>query len=194
MKQAQFTKQILTSTEKMIDLVQNMLSISRIEQEKIKLDIAEMNVAKMLNEIRKMFEEKASAKKLKLTVKDVPNDLMVMGDQEKLKQVLSNFVDNSIKYTPKGRITISALDRPEVVDIMIADTGIGIPKEDVEKIGTRFYRSQNAIDVDNHGTGLGVYIAQTIIAKHHGHLKFESAEGSFTKVIITLPKKQKNED
>lgn len=193
-KQDEFTKQILTSTEKMIDLVQNMLSISRIEQEKIKLDIIDVNIAEVINSTAKMFEEKANTKGLQLIVKEMPSNLIIMADPDKLKQAISNFIDNAIKYTSKGRITISVVDRPEVIDIMVADTGIGIPKSDLEKIGTRFYRSQNAIDVDNHGTGLGIYIAQTIVDKHHGHLRIESSEGQFTKFIITLPKKQKIEE
>lgn len=193
-KQNDFAKQILSSTEKMINLVQNMLSISRIEQEKIKLDIADVNVSEVVNSTVKMLIQKAEAKKLKIIVKEIPDNLIIMADQDKLKQVLSNFIDNAIKYTNKGRITISVVDRPEVVDIMVADTGIGIPERDLEKIGTRFYRSQNAIDIDNHGTGLGIYIAQTIIDKHHGHLKIESAEGSYTKFTITLPKRQKLEE
>lgn len=190
-KQSEYASQILESTEKMIDLVQSMLSISRIEQEKIQLDITDVNIADLISSSLEMFEQKAAAKNIRLIEKPIPNNILVMADPEKLKQVLSNLIDNAIKYTAKGRITVSVVDRPEVIDIIVADTGIGIPAREIEKIGTRFYRSQNAIDVDNHGTGLGVYIANTIIEKHHGHMKIESTEGSYTKFTITLPKKQK---
>lgn len=190
-KQSEFIQQILSSTEKMIELTQSMLSISRIEQEKIKLEIGDVNVNDLLASTVKMFDEKVKAKHLKIVYEPAKDNLVIMADQDKLKQVVSNLIDNSIKYTPKGRITVSVKDRPEVVDITVADTGIGIPSEQVDKIGTRFFRTQNAIDVDNHGTGLGVYIAETIIKKHHGHMRIESREGHSTKITITLPKRQK---
>ncbi len=193
-KQLKFIKEIHSATEKMIDLTNNMLSISRIEQEKIKLDISDVNVGDLIKNISEMFKEKVESKKLKLITEPIDQNLVIMADQEKLKQAISNLIENSIKYTKKGRITLSVSDKPEVVDIMVSDTGIGIPEDEIEKIGTRFYRSQNAINLDNHGTGLGMFITRTIIEKHHGHFKIESRENSFTKTILTLPKKQRAEE
>lgn len=189
-KQQKFIKEILASTEKMIELTNSMLSISRIEQEKIKLDFSDVNVADVVSGLITMLASKAEAKKIKLITKPIVENLVIMADQEKLKQALTNLIENGIKYTKKGRVTVSVVDRPEVIDIIVADTGIGIPSADLERIGSRFFRSQNAIDVDNHGTGLGIFIAQTIAEKHHGHLKIESSEGQSTRVTLTLPKKQ----
>jgi len=143
-----------------------------------------------LGSITSMLNHNADSKGISLITKPIDTNLVIMGDQDKLKQAFSNLIENAIKYTPKGRVTVSVVDRPEVIDIIVADTGIGIPGAELEKIGSRFYRSQNAIDVDNHGTGLGIYIAQTIVDKHHGHMKIESQEGEFTKVTVTLPKRQ----
>ncbi len=190
-KQLSFLKEIHNSTEKMIDLVGSMLSISRIEQEKIKLEINDINLADLINSVSKMLENQADEKNLKIICKEIPSNLVIMGDQDRLHQVVSNLVENAIKYTNSGRVTISTVDKPEVVDIVISDTGIGIPQNDLEKIGTRFFRSQNAIDIDNHGSGLGIFIAKTIIEKHHGHIKIDSVVGKGTKISITLPKKQK---
>lgn len=189
-KQHQFTREILTSTEKMISLTNNMLSISRIEQDKIKLEFSDINLYDLIESLIAMFTPTAHDKKIKLILAPFDHNLVIMGDIERLSQALSNLIDNAIKYTVKGRVTLSVVDKSESVDIMIADTGIGIPREEIEKIGTRFYRSQNAIDVDNHGTGLGIFIAQTIINKHHGHLKIESVENRGARVIVSLPKKQ----
>ncbi len=192
-KQSSFVKEILSSTEKMIDLVGNMLSISRIEQEKIKLDITDINLKDLVGSLVASLQNKADSKDIRLDCKPIEDNLLIMADQDRIRQALSNIIENAVKYTPKGRVTVSVIDRPEVIDITVADTGIGIPAKELDKIGTRFFRSQNAIDVDNHGSGLGIYIAQTIIDKHRGYLKIDSVEGQFTKVTLTLPKKQKVE-
>lgn len=189
-KQQSFLEEISSSTEKMIALVGSMLSISRIEQEKIKLKITDVNVLDIISSVTKSLQGKADEKKLNLVQKEIGNNIVIMADQDHLRQALSNIIENAIKYTNKGRVTISVIDRPEIVDIIIADTGIGIPESEIQKIGTRFYRSQNAIDVDHHGSGLGIYIAKTIVEKHHGHSKIESDVNKGTKITLTLPKKQ----
>ncbi|OQB06694.1 MAG: Sensor histidine kinase YycG [bacterium ADurb.Bin212] len=189
-KQTTFLKEIMSSTEKMIELVGSMLSISRIEQEKIKLKIIDVNLSDIIGSVSKSLEGKAEEKHISLVIKDISKDIVIMADQDHLRQAFSNIIENAIKYTQKGRVTISVTDRPEVVDVTVADTGIGIPEREIEKIGTRFFRSQNAIDVDNHGSGLGIYIAKTVIEKHHGHIKIDSVVNKGTKITLTLPKKQ----
>lgn len=189
-KQTAFLKEIMSSTEKMIELVGSMLSISRIEQEKIKLKIIEVNLSDIIKSVARSLEGKAEEKHVNLFIKDISKDIIIMADQDHLRQAFSNIIENAIKYTPKGRVTISVTDRPEVVDVTVADTGIGIPEREIEKIGTRFFRSQNAIDVDNHGSGLGIYIAKTVIEKHHGHIKIDSVLNKGTKITLTIPKKQ----
>lgn len=189
-KQQSFLEEISSSTEKMIALVGSMLSISRIEQEKIKLKITDVNVLDIISSVTKSLQGKADEKNLNLTQREIGNNIVIMADQDHLRQALSNIIENAIKYTNKGRVTVSVIDRPEVVDIIVTDTGIGIPESEIQKIGTRFYRSQNAIDVDHHGSGLGIYIAKTIVEKHHGHSKIESNINKGTKITLTLPKKQ----
>ncbi len=191
-KQQKFAEEILNSTERMIKLTNSILSISRIEQDKIKLCLDEINIQDIIYQVLDPLQNKAENKNLKIIVKPIDHNLIIVGDQEKLRQALSNFIENAIKYTEKGRITISALEHKNNVEIIIADTGIGIPQQEIEKIGKRFYRSQNALNTDKKGTGLGVYIAKTIIEKHHGRLEIQSRENEYTKIIITLPKNQNN--
>lgn len=189
-KTIEYLDEIRKSSQKMIALTNNMLSIARIEQDKIKLEIKDINIKDSIDSIIKMFSERAKEKNLNLSAPETNKDLVIMADQDKINQTITNLIDNAIKYTKKGSIKISLVERAEEIDIIIEDTGIGIPDEEIEKIGSRFFRTQEAIDVDNHGTGLGVFIAKTIVEKHHGRFKIESKIGKGTKITLTLPKIQ----
>lgn len=189
-KQKEYLSQVKESVLKMIDLTNNLLSISRIEQDKIKLKIGDVNLCQVTSDIVKEMQPKAEENEIGLVCKTKNKNLIIQADQDKLSQALSNIVDNAIKYTKKGSVTGEIIDNKSSVTIIIKDTGIGIPKEELEKIGEKFYRSQNAIDEDNQGTGLGVFIAKTIIEKHAGSLEIESKIGKGTIIKITLPKNQ----
>lgn len=190
LKQRDSLNEIHSSVEKMITLTNNMLSVSRIEQEKIKLNIEDVNIGELINTVVGIFEIKTKEKKIYLEVSEIKNNLIIMADPDKLTQVISNLIDNAIKYTKKGGVKISLVDKANKISISVVDTGVGISKEDIEKVGTRFFRSQQAIDIDNHGTGLGLYISKTIIEKHNGELNINSKLGAGTTVTVTLPKRQ----
>lgn len=193
-KQKEYLGEIHESTEKMVQLTSNLLSISRIEQEKIKLHIEEINVSDMFSLIVKNFGEKAQELGVELILSDIDNNLIISADQDRLTQAISNIVDNSIKYSPHGKVEISILDKKLSIEIIVKDNGVGIPKESVEKIGEKFYRTQEAINIDNKGTGLGVFISKTIIEKHHGFMNIESYPKKGTMITINLPKKAKESD
>ena len=174
----------------MITLTNSMLSVSRIDQEKIKLNVDDVNVGELIESIAVVFRPKAKVKGIDFTVSDIKNNLIIMADEDKLFQVISNLVDNALKYTKKGTVKIDVIDKVNKILIRVTDTGIGISEEDIEKIGTRFFRSQEAIDIDNHGTGLGLYISKTIIDKHNGEFNIVSHLGKGTTIEATFPKRQ----
>ncbi len=189
-KQKDSLQEIYNSVEKMITLTNNMLSVSRIEQEKIKLNVDDVNVGELIESVAVLFRPKAKTKGIEFSISDIKNNLIIMADEDKLFQVISNLVDNALKYTKKGSIKIDVIDKANKVLFRVTDTGIGISEEDIEKIGTRFFRSQEAINVDNHGTGLGLYISKTIIEKHNGELNIVSHLGKGTTIKATFPKRQ----
>lgn len=193
-KQKEHIDQIHDSCEKMISLTNNLLSISRIEQGKIKLSLEDVNLTDLISEIGKNFAAKAQEAGVSLKILPAPTNLIIYADSEKLASALNNFVDNSIKYAPKGIVEIEVIDKKISVDIIVKDNGIGIPEQYIEKIGEKFYRTQEAINIDNKGTGLGVFIAKTIIEKHGGTLLIESKLAAGTKITINLPKKAKESD
>ena len=189
-KQKDSLQEIYDSVEKMITLTNNMLSVSRIEQEKIKLNYEDVNIKELITKVIKSFISVAKDKGIELEVPPIKNNLIIMADPDKLYQVISNLLDNAIKYTKKGRVSLKIIDKANKVQISVSDTGMGISKEDIEKVGTRFYRSQEAINIDNHGTGLGLYISKTIIEKHFGEFNIKSELGKGTTIEVTFPKRQ----
>lgn len=188
-EQSDYVKEIHNATEKMVALTKSLLSISRIEQEKIKLDLEESNLSDLIIKTIESLRDMAESNNVKIDLSKFNKNLIVNLDPEKIGQVLSNILDNAIKYSPKGVVSISVEENPTNVIIGIADTGIGIPEDEIDKIGTRFYRTQSAITLDHQGTGLGLFIAKTIIEKHQGKLDITSKPGKGTKISITLPRK-----
>ena len=190
-KQKEYLDQIHNSTEKMVSLTNNLLSISRIEQGKIKLNLQEVNLSDLFDEIARNQSGIAEEKGVELSFSQIEKNLIITADPEKLASAINNFIDNAIKYAPKGKVSVEVLDKKLSVDIMIKDNGIGIPDTALEKIGEKFYRTQEAINIDNKGTGLGVYISRTIIEKHQGTLNIISKPNHGTEILINLPKKIK---
>ena len=176
------------SVKKMISLTNNLLSISRIEQEKIKLEKEDVNIKELFTRIEQAFGPAAKTKKIALDI-DPKVDRLVYCDGEKIFQALSNIVDNSIKYTKEGSVKLSARVSGGSIEIKITDTGVGIPEESIGMIGDKFYRTQEAINIDNKGTGLGMFISKTIIEKHNGKLSISSKLGKGSEFLIILPVK-----
>ena len=119
---------------------------------------------------------------------------MIMGDRNRLEQVMMNVVGNSIKYTPDGgTISVDAGISGRKVWIEVSDNGIGIPRQDWERIFDRFYRVDKARSRESGGTGLGLSIAREIVLRHHGTIALASHDGPGTTVRIVLPIRQKEE-
>lgn len=187
-KQKDYLKEIHQACEKMVSLTNNLLSISRIEQEKIKLQISEINMVDLINKVTKSLQDKIDSSPVKFKVEIKKKNLIISADFEKLYQAIINIVDNALKYTKKGSVCLSVCDQGENIAIILKDTGIGIPEDQIEKIGQRFFRTQGAIDIDTKGTGLGIYIAKSIILKHRGQFDILSQKDKGTEIKIILPK------
>ena len=124
----------------------------------------------------------------------IPPLPMITGDRSRLEQVVMNVVGNSIKYTPDGgSISVDAGVRGKNVWIEVSDTGIGIPRQDRERIFDRFYRVDKARSRESGGTGLGLSIAREIVLRHHGTIAIQDQDGPGTTVRIVLPIRQSEE-
>ncbi|MDP3788786.1 MAG: ATP-binding protein, partial [Candidatus Omnitrophota bacterium] len=132
---------------------------------------------------------RANDKNILLSFTAEPGMDKIRAAREYIQETLTNLIVNSIKYTPRnGRIDIMIRDNGSSVSIVIADTGIGIPKNELSRVFDEFYRASNAKEVEKDGTGLGLSIAKQVIEMHNGKIWVESEEGKGSKFSIELPK------
>jgi len=185
------TKRILSSTEKLIFLVNDMLDISRIEAGKLsELDIENIDVTKLLKSVVNSFELLAKKKGIKMTINLPKVKLpMVQYNSEKFKQVCSNLIDNAIKYTneKKGIVEISLRDKKSYIEIEIADNGAGVPTNSMDKIFEKFGMAESAMHRKQSGTGLGLAICKQIVEFFGGKIWVKNRKKKGVGFIFTIP-------
>lgn len=182
---------ILRSNQRMIDLVNDLLSVSRIDLGADFDQLETVNIKQIINDV--LTESKIAAQKKNLIIEFNPNPNISWNltlDRRKFYEVVTNLVNNAIKYnrTP-GKITIILIDNIENIQIALSDTGIGIPPKDQNRVFTKFYRSDNAVKSNTEGTGLGLYVVKSYVDKWHGKIWFESEINKGTTFHLELPKK-----
>lgn len=169
-------------------LLEDLLTIARLEARQEKLDRRELHFGEVMQTIADDWEVKLRQKKLELKM-EVPNDLPgVMADRLRMEQVLNNLLENAVKYTePEGKITLRACKDETAVTLRVEDTGRGIPPADLPHIFERFYRADKSRNREQGGTGLGLSIVKHIVNLHGGTASAESRYGKGTAIILRLP-------
>lgn len=172
--------------DRMTTLVQDLLELSRIDNKQIQLNFTLIDLSEILAEVIEAQHIHIMNKGHKITVDYDPNVLyMTKGDASRLKQVLHNILSNSVKYTEDGgKIHIEMTKVPGYIKMSIADTGMGIPKEDIKRIFERFYRVDKARSRKLGGTGLGLSIAKELMLLHEGDIEIKSELGKGTEMIL----------
>lgn len=171
-----------------IDMTEDLLLISRIENEKIFLNLTKVNLITILNTVLRQMETKLQEKNLTFKVDSIDSPI-ITGDKKRLAQIFRIIIDNTIKYSyPNSEILISIFES-KGTRIKIKDQGIGIPKNEIPKLFTKFYRAKNASNIK--GTGLGLVIAQQLVKLHNGSINIKSKvnEGSEFEIIFPAFKK-----
>jgi signal transduction histidine kinase len=186
-KRKKYLKIIETETDRMSKMVKDMLNLSRIDMGTLKFDVEDVNVNDLLEEMQLELEGAASKKKLKLTVHYTKPLPKMRTDKEKLRQIFINLITNSIKYTEKGSITVDAKKRGRYIEFSIADTGIGIPKKEQEKIFDRFYQIESPHTRKVLGAGLGLSLVKEYVKNMRGKMWLDSKVGKGTTFYFTLP-------
>jgi signal transduction histidine kinase len=172
----------------MADLVSDLLDISRIEAGRLKLGFKALDIAQVVYEVSESVAETIKQRDLTLQVAVSPGLPKVHADRNRIIQVLLNFVSNAYRYTPAGgTITLSVCQDGDVVQVDVADTGIGIPLEEQEKIFERYYRADHPLVRQQAGTGLGLPIAKSLIEMHGGKLWLQSKVDRGSTFSFTLP-------
>ncbi len=166
---------IMNSSQNLISIVGEFLDISRIEQGRMVYNKENFEVGTLVKEVIKELLPNIQKAGLDINT-DIPDSFTakVLLDKGKIKQIIGNLVDNAIKYTPKGTITIRAENQGNKALIKIKDSGIGIEKEDIEKLFTKFTRTKDAFKTNVSGTGLGLYVAKKMMEAQGGNIKVES--------------------
>lgn len=184
--QREFVSQMMSSIERMTELLEELLDFARVEAGQLKLDLQTVDLSELVPAVVSPLVVLADRKQQRLEL-DVPDGLpLVTADPSRLQQVLTNFLSNAIKYTPEGgRIVLQARAQGDTIRVAVADTGIGISAEDQKELFKRFFRAQNVDGIP--GTGLGLSISRGIIEAHGGRVGAESTLGEGSTFWFELP-------
>ncbi len=170
--------QAFFSSQRMVYLIADLLNVSRLKTGKFIIEPAPVNLAELVNQELKQLVETAATKSLTLSYEQPKEFPTLMLDETKTRQVIMNFADNAIYYTPAGgHITVKLVNNPETIELRVEDNGIGVPKAEQHHLFTKFYRAGNARKARPDGTGLGLFMAKKVIAAEGGSIIFESTEG-----------------
>lgn len=187
--QAKLLKKAFEGNDRMIGLVNEMLSINHTEEASLSYNPQPTDIVPLIDNI--IFDFVGESYKRGIELLFLKPDIMPKQmhiDQGKIRFVIQNLIENAIKYSNNGdRILISLNEQPDTLTISVKDTGIGIKDEDKAKIFEKFFRSKNAKEKEEIGTGLGLYTSKNIVEKHGGIMTFESIEGQGTTFSISLP-------
>jgi two-component system phosphate regulon sensor histidine kinase PhoR len=186
-KNSKYIKIIKNHTDRLINIVQDLLTVSKLEDANITLDISEIKLKPFFDNLSVTFEQRLKNKNLYLNINLEDQNITLKADEYKLEQLFINLIENAIKYSEQGGITITA--KPDNTDIRfeVSDTGIGIPESDISRVFERFYTVDKSRSRISAGTGLGLSIAKHIVNLHLGKILVESKIGIGSKFVITIP-------
>lgn len=181
---------IFDASQRLVNIIEDFLNVTRIELGKMKYEITTFNwrdlTEKLVTEMRPTVERKGIA----LTFSAGEGNFLIAADVGKISQVISNLVDNAMKYTNQGSISVSLASDEGTVRLSIKDTGVGIPAETVPKLFEKFVRADDAGKVNYSGTGLGLYVAKQMVEAHGGKIWAESeGVGKGSTFTVELPAK-----
>ena len=176
--QRKLLEQSFSSSQRMVYLIADLLNVSRLKTGKFIIEPIRSNLAEVVEQELEQLKETAAVKNLTLTYKKPKDFPELMLDETKTRQVIMNFLDNAIYYTPTGgRIKVEVKNLPSAIEMRVSDNGIGVPKAEQHHLFTKFYRAGNARKARPDGTGLGLFMAKKVVVAQGGAIIFESEEG-----------------
>jgi signal transduction histidine kinase len=185
-----YLRALRRSTSRLQRIVEDLLLVAQIEANRLELDYAPLDVAELAAATLEAARPAAAEQGIELSL-DVANHIPLDADAGRLRQMLDNLVSNALKFTPEGgSVVLSASNGGDRVRVEVADTGIGIPRDEIGQLFSRFYRASTATRRATPGTGLGLVIARAIVERHDGTISLESREDEGTRVTVSLPVRQ----
>ena len=187
-KYREYCTDIHQSGQYLLDVINDILDMSKIEAGRIRLDAEPIELEPFLNDAMRVVSGRANDKRLKLTAR-IGRGIRLSADHRLLKQIMLNLLSNAVKFTPEGgRVTVRARKTASGwVSISIADTGIGIPEEALARLGRPFEQVESQLTKSHQGSGLGLAIAKSLTELHHGSMRIHSTPGRGTMVLLRLP-------
>jgi PAS domain S-box-containing protein len=188
----QFTDRAFDAALRLSKLIEDLLNVARLEEGRTTLSYELIKPSKLVTEVVRDLRPSFAARKTKLTYKDALKESdRIRVDSLKLRQVLSNILDNANKYTPNGgKVTVETFRSGRHVAFRVTDTGIGIHKDNLRRIYDKFFREYTSLSVKAGGTGLGLFITKELIERMSGQLAIESEQDVGTTVTILFPRRQ----
>jgi len=168
-----------------------LLDLSRIESGKLELDMQPFDVAQAVDEVRALLDPLAERKEIRVVVRIDPDLQQIVADRLRFKQILYNLMSNAVKFTPNGgRVDVTVEQLPDGwVQIVVRDTGIGIPKEHLETIFERFRQLDSSFSREWEGTGLGLALTREFVRLHGGKIEVQSQVGKGSTFTVLLPQR-----
>jgi two-component system cell cycle sensor histidine kinase PleC len=187
-KYQEYCHDILTSGHYLLEVINDILDMSKIEAGRMKLDMESLDLSKTLAESLRVVSGRADDKNLVVSA-DIEGTISVVADRRAIKQIIVNLLSNAVKFTPDGgKVTVrSRLLRDSIV-LMIADTGIGIAPQSLARLGRPFEQVESQLTKTYHGSGLGLAIARSLTQLHGGTMRLRSRLGTGTVVCVSLPR------
>ncbi|MEI9924369.1 MAG: ATP-binding protein [Bradyrhizobium sp.] len=187
-KYQEYCHDILTSGRYLLEVINDILDMSKIEAGRMQLDMEPLDLSKTLAESMRVVSGRAEDKSLVLDA-DIEGSIPVVADRRAIKQIMVNLLSNAVKFTPDGgKVTVRGRVRHDAIHLMIADTGIGIAPQSLKRLGRPFEQVESQLTKTYHGSGLGLAIAKSLTNLHGGSMRLRSRLGTGTVVCVSLPR------
>jgi two-component system, cell cycle sensor histidine kinase PleC len=186
-KYREYCSDILSSGLYLLDVINDILDMAKIEAGRIRLDIEKLELDTLMSETMRVVTTRAQDKQLELVARISPN-LGLRADRRALKQIVLNLLSNAVKFTPAGgRVTMRGRAADGCIVLAIADTGIGIAKDALARLGRPFEQVESQLTKSHQGSGLGLAIAKSLVELHGGRMRIRSTLGKGTLVVVRMP-------
>ncbi|MEO6842674.1 MAG: ATP-binding protein [Bradyrhizobium sp.] len=187
-KYSEYCHDILTSGRYLLEVINDILDMSKIEAGRMQLDMEPLDLSRTLQESMRVVSGRADDKNLVLDA-DIDGTLSMVADRRAIKQIMVNLLSNAVKFTPDGgKVVVRSRMRKDTIHLMIADTGIGIAPQSLTRLGRPFEQVESQLTKTYHGSGLGLAIAKSLTNLHGGSMRLRSRLGTGTVVCVSLPR------
>jgi len=184
----EYCRDIHSSGQYLLDVINDVLDMSKIEAGRMRLDRERLSLEQMLSDSMRVVANRAAEKKLALNL-EVEPDVAFDADRRACKQIVLNLLSNAVKFTPDGgRVDVHGRARGDCVVIAIDDSGIGIPRDALKRLGRPFEQVESQLTKSHQGSGLGLAIAKSLVELHGGHMRIRSRPGEGTLVVVRVPR------